>query len=45
MNPDEKLASLGIELPNVATPLGSYLNASRSGNLLSYFGWTPDYGR
>ena len=44
MTPDEKLASLGLELPNVATPLGSYLNARRSGNLLHISGGLPILG-
>ncbi len=44
MTPDEKLASLGLELPDVATPLGSYLNASRSGNLLHISGGLPILG-
>ena len=38
MTPEEKLASLDLKLPDVATPLGSYLNASRSGNLLHISG-------
>ncbi|MEN8773256.1 MAG: RidA family protein [Akkermansiaceae bacterium] len=44
MTPEEKLASLGIELPDVANPLGSYLNASRSGNLLHISGGLPIMG-
>ena len=44
MTPEEKLASLGLELPDVATPLGSYLNASRSGNLLHISGGLPIMG-
>ena len=41
MTPEENLASLGLEIPDVATPLGSYLNASRSGNLLYISGGLP----
>ena len=44
MTPEEKLQSLGIELPEVATPLGSYLNAVRSGNLLHISGGLPILG-
>jgi len=44
MTPEEKLASLCLELPEVATPLGSYLNASRSGNLLHISGGLPIMG-
>lgn len=44
MTPEEKLNSLGIELPEVATPLGSYLNATRSGNLLHISGGLPILG-
>ena len=44
MTPEEKLQSLGLELPDVATPLGSYLNASRSGNLLHISGGLPIMG-
>ncbi|MDB4652891.1 RidA family protein [Akkermansiaceae bacterium] len=44
MTPEEKLAALGIELPDVANPLGSYLNASRSGNLLHISGGLPIMG-
>jgi enamine deaminase RidA (YjgF/YER057c/UK114 family) len=31
---EKKLASLGIELPQVATPLANYVGSVRSGNLL-----------
>ena len=44
MTPEEKLASLDLKLPDVATPLGSYLNASRSGNLLHISGGLPIMG-
>lgn len=44
MTPEEKLQSLGLELPDVANPLGSYLNASRSGNLLHISGGLPIMG-
>jgi len=44
MTPEEKLASLGIELPAAAAPIGSYLNAVRSGNLLHLSGGLPIIG-
>ncbi len=44
MTPEEKLQSLGLELPDVATPLGSYLNACRSGSLLHISGGLPIMG-
>jgi enamine deaminase RidA (YjgF/YER057c/UK114 family) len=44
MTPEEKIQSLGLELPDVANPLGSYLNASRSGNLLHISGGLPIMG-
>ena len=44
MTPEENLASLGLEIPEVATPPGSYLNASLSGNLLYISGGLPIMG-
>ena len=44
MTAEENLASLGLEIPDVATPLGSYRNASRSGNLLYISGGLPIMG-
>ncbi|MGC6459892.1 MAG: RidA family protein [Akkermansiaceae bacterium] len=44
MTPEKSLQSLGLELPEVTTPLGSYLNASRSGNLLHISGGLPIMG-
>ncbi len=44
MTPEEKLASLGLELPEAAAPVGSYVNAVRSGNLLHISGGLPIIG-
>ena len=44
MTPEEKLKSLGIELPDAPAPIGSYLNAVRSGNLLHISGGLPIMG-
>ena len=44
MTPEEKLAALGLELPEAANPIGSYLNAVRSGNLLHISGGLPIMG-
>jgi enamine deaminase RidA (YjgF/YER057c/UK114 family) len=41
MTPEEKLDSLGIELPEVPKPLGSYVPFVRSGNLLYISGMLP----
>lgn len=41
MSPDEKLKQLGIELPPAPRPLGSYVAARRSGNLLFISGMLP----
>ena len=41
MTPEEKLDSLGIELPEVAQPLGSYVPSLRTGNLLYVSGMLP----
>ncbi|MFC3677598.1 RidA family protein [Ferrovibrio xuzhouensis] len=40
MNILEKLASLGLELPNVPQPVGNYRPAKRSGNLVFTSGQT-----
>jgi enamine deaminase RidA (YjgF/YER057c/UK114 family) len=39
--PEERLKELGIELPSAPGPLGSYVPASRSGNLLFISGMLP----
>ncbi len=44
MTPEEKLSSLGITLPEAAAPVGSYLNAVRSGALLHISGGLPIIG-
>ncbi len=41
MTPEEKLAGLGIELPEPPKPLGSYVPALRTGNLLFLSGVLP----
>ncbi len=41
MNPEEKLKSLGIELPPAPEALGSYVPARRSGNLVFLSGILP----
>ncbi|MFC1549365.1 RidA family protein [Nitrospirota bacterium] len=41
MTPEEKLASLGIELPQTPAPLGSYVPALTSGNLVFISGMLP----
>jgi enamine deaminase RidA (YjgF/YER057c/UK114 family) len=41
MSASERLAELGITLPQVATPSGSYLPTARSGNLLFTAGQLP----
>lgn len=42
MSVDAKLLELGIELPKVATPVASYVNAVRTGSLLYLSGGLPD---
>lgn len=44
MTPEEKLADLGIELPEAAAPVGSYVNAVLTGNLLHISGGLPILG-
>jgi len=44
MTPEQKLAALGLELPEAASPVGSYLNAVRTGNLLHISGGLPIIG-
>ena len=39
--PSARLAELGITLPQVATPAGSYLPTARTGNLLFTAGQLP----
>lgn len=41
MTASERLAELGITLPQVATPAGSYLPSARTGNLLFTAGQLP----
>lgn len=41
MTPTERLRELGYELPEVATPAGSYIPATRSGNLIFTAGQVP----
>lgn len=41
MNPEERLKELGIELPPVPNPLGSYVPCVRTGNLLFLSGMLP----
>ncbi len=41
MSPEEKLKSLGIELPEAPKPLGSYVPCVQSGNLLFLSGILP----
>lgn len=41
MKPSEKLASLGLTLPTMAAPIGSYVPANRSGNLVLTSGQLP----
>ena len=39
--PEERIAELGLELPEPATPVGSYVTAKRSGNVLYVSGHGP----
>ncbi len=41
MSPTEKLETLGITLPEVAAPVGSYVPATRVGNLILTSGQLP----
>lgn len=41
MSASERLASLGLELPEVATPVGSYVPAVRHGDLVMTSGQVP----
>jgi len=41
MTPEEKLKSLGIELPEVPKPLGSYVPFVKTGNLVYLSGMLP----
>lgn len=41
MTPNENLARLGLNLPNVPTPVAAYVNCVRSGNLLFLSGGLP----
>ncbi|MBA2693341.1 MAG: RidA family protein [Rubrobacter sp.] len=40
-SPSENLASLGVELPEVPSPAGSYVPATRAGNLVFTAGQLP----
>ena len=40
-HPEEKLAELGLKLPEVATPAGAYIPAVRSGNYIYTSGQLP----
>lgn len=42
MSAETKLSELGISLPEVATPVASYVNAVRTGNLLFVSGGLPN---
>lgn len=44
MTPEENLAALGLELPDAPPPIGSYLSAVRTGNLLHISGGLPIIG-
>ena len=44
MTPEEKITALGLTLPEAAAPVGSYVNAVRSGNLLHISGGLPILG-
>ncbi len=44
MTPEQKIIELGIELPEAANPIGSYVNAVRTGNLLHISGGLPILG-
>ncbi len=41
MKPSEQLAALAIQLPTVAAPVGSYVPAARTGNLVLTSGQLP----
>lgn len=41
MTPEDKLKELGIELPETPKPLGSYIPAVRTGNLIFLSGMLP----
>jgi len=41
MSPEEKLRTLGIELPEAPTPLGAYIPVLRTGNLVFLSGILP----
>ncbi len=44
MSVEQKLSSLGFQLPEASQPVGSYVNAVRSGNLLHISGGLPILG-
>lgn len=41
MKPSEKLASLGLKLPQMPAPIGSYIPGTRTGNLILTSGQLP----
>ena len=41
MSPEERLRTIGIELPEAPTPLGSYIPVVRTGNLVFLSGMLP----
>jgi enamine deaminase RidA (YjgF/YER057c/UK114 family) len=41
MSPEQRLADLGLELPEVPAPVASYVNCVRTGNLLYLSGGLP----
>ena len=41
MNPEDRLRALGLELPAAARPLGAYVPAVRTGNLIVTSGQVP----
>lgn len=43
MSPEEKLQSMGIELPQLGAPLGNYVHAVQTGNLLYLAGKGPQH--
>ncbi len=45
MSAEAKLLELGIELPEVATPVASYVNAVQTGTLLFVSGGLPDLSK
>ena len=44
MKTEQRLKELGIEVPQVSSPMANYVNAVRSGNLMFLSGKGPGYG-